>query len=84
MEAFDDFLVRQLGTYEACYAPFHATFGCNLRKFFDSLTGFDLVKFDDLVVKPADNQSCRDAIVAKWGEAAAKLVERLIGANSES
>lgn len=48
-----------------------------LSKFWHPFTGFDVVRFDD-VIKPAENQSLRDCIQSKHGKEAVQLIEMLI------
>lgn len=63
---------------------FHEVFGRNLSDFFDTKTvagwicGFDVIKFDEEVVFPADGVSSAEAIEARWGRDARKLIEELI------
>lgn len=60
--------------------PFHKTFGVYLGRFHNIFTGFDIVAFDDWL-KPydEDEKSMKDIIIERYGEEAAKLIERLIG-----
>jgi len=56
---------------------FRATFDVPLLQFWDTITGFDIVKFDDWA-QPPDGTSLKDHLTAKHGEAASKLVADLI------
>lgn len=56
---------------------FRQLFGMPLSKFWHPFTGFDVVRFDD-VIKPAENQSLRDCIQSKHGKEAVQLIEMLI------
>ena len=58
-------------------AQFYRLFGAPLSRFWDSFTGFDIVRFDALINLPA-NQTLRAGIKAKHGEEAAMLIERLL------
>ena len=60
-------------------AAFEETFGCSLKLFFNSATGFDVVGFDEKVVKPDDGVSCAQAIEERWGKEAVALIRTLIG-----
>lgn len=57
---------------------FQLTFGISLGKFWDVITGFDVVKFDEEVIKPPDGVSTRDQILKDYGEAAVEIIEGLI------
>ena len=56
---------------------FRELFGLPLSKFWHPFTGFDIVRFDD-VIKPAKNQSLHACIAAKYGQDAVQLIEWLI------
>jgi hypothetical protein len=58
---------------------FRELFGWPLSKFWQPFTGFDIVRFDD-VIRPAKNQSLRACVEAKYGEEAVRLIEYLIRA----
>ena len=55
---------------------FRATFNRNVMEFWSAITGFDLVAFD-ATLKTPDDISMREHIVARHGNDAATLVERL-------
>jgi hypothetical protein len=63
-------------------AEFRRIFGLPLREFFDNLAGFNIVKFDDEVVKSGDD-CMRDVVQARWGEPGVSLIYRLIGKPEE-
>jgi hypothetical protein len=58
---------------------FRELFGLPLGKFWHPLTGFDIVRFDD-VIKPGKDQSLRTCVEAKYGPEAMHLIESLIQA----
>ena len=58
-------------------STFYQTFNQSLKKFWDKLTGFDICKFDEDVVKSPDGKSMRDTIAERWGEDAAKMISEL-------
>jgi hypothetical protein len=58
---------------------FRELFGLPLSQFWHPFTGFDIVRFDDLI-KPPRNQSLRTCIAAKYGKDAVQLIESLIQA----
>jgi len=47
--------------------PIPATVWLPLSQFWNPFTGFDIVRFDDLI-KPPQNQSLRTCIAAKYGK----------------
>ena len=57
---------------------FQEFFDVPLSAYFDGLFGFDVVRFDEEVVRPPDGTSCADEIKAKWGQDAHDLVNTLI------
>jgi len=57
---------------------FTSIFGRNLKTFWSGLFGFDLVKFDDEIVKPGKNESTEEAIRRQWGEDAVALIWSLL------
>ncbi len=57
---------------------FQKIFGRRLFGFWDNLVGFDIVKFDEEFIKSAVDQSLKDAVFEKYGEAAVALLYRLI------
>jgi len=58
---------------------FRELFGLPLSQFWHPFTGFNIVRFDDLI-KPAKNQSLRTCIGIKFGKDAVQLIESLIQA----
>ncbi len=73
-----DYLKKNKDTYVR-YAPqFQKEFSVRLWTYWDMRTGFDIVRFDDEVIKPPDGASTREAILARYGEDAVKLIEELI------
>ena len=78
MTTMRDLVVKHKKLQHDYQHQFHATFGANLGSYIDMICGFDIVRFDDEVIKPPDGTSTRDAILAQYGEDAVKLVETLI------
>lgn len=56
---------------------FRQLFNLPLSQFWHSITGFDIVKFDD-AIKPGSNQSLKDCIESKYGREAVQLIKDLI------
>lgn len=57
---------------------FKNTFKRELKEFWSPLTGFDVLKFDDEVVKPPDGTSTKQHLLNVHGEEVMKFVERLV------
>ena len=57
---------------------FRQLFHCDIRNFWSNLTGFDVIKFDEEVVKPADNVSTEAKLREEWGEEAVALIRQLL------
>jgi hypothetical protein len=56
---------------------FHHTFGVSLYPYWDIITGFKIVEFDEYLKVP-DGQSTKQFITKKYNKVAADLIERLI------
>lgn len=52
-------------------------FGRPLRTFWDNFTGFDVIRFDDKIVKSGD-RACSEVLLEKWGIEAVTLIKQLI------
>ena len=57
---------------------FKDIFGINLSEYWDNITGFDIVKFDEEFLKGPDRISCSDFIKNEYGEDARQFVLKLI------
>jgi hypothetical protein len=61
------------------YGPkFKEIFRTDLKPFMNYLTGFDIIKFDEGIVKPKDGISTRQTILDKWGQKAVDLIAELM------
>jgi hypothetical protein len=60
------------------YDQFQKTFGVKVNAYYDRMTGFDIIKFDEEFLKTPDGISTHDLVVQKYGEAAADLIVKLI------
>ncbi len=78
MTAFD-FMLKNKDRFTKEAPEFKRTFNRNLKDFFDFVTGFDVIAFDEKVIQPADDISTADAVREKYGDAAVALCERLMG-----
>ena len=56
---------------------FKSTFGVPLKAYMDLITGFDVVKFDEEVVKPPDGVSSEQVVEERWGKPAVELIKSL-------
>lgn len=57
-------------------AEFFAVFGVPIERFWDKLTGFDVIAFDEWI-SPVRDESTMEAILRRYGEGATFLVDRL-------
>ncbi len=75
-----DFLTKHKKCYMRHAREFQKVFGVRLFTYWDLVTGFDLIKFDDEVIKPPDGTSTAEAVEARYGSEAVKLIRGLIHA----
>ena len=59
---------------------FARIFNRDLRDYFEKGFGFDIIKFDEELIKPPNGTSCRQHLRYIYGEDAVKLIEGLIHA----
>jgi len=57
---------------------FRRVFGVSLHKYLSIATGFDVVAFDDEIIKAEDGVSTADAIKRDYGDDALNMVRELI------
>ena len=57
---------------------FYNTFGVSLNDYFDPILGFDIVKFDEEIIKPSANESSRDKVFRKYGQNGVECIENLL------
>ena len=76
---FAESMLRNKERYTKHAPRFRQIFGVQLKPFWDNLTGFDLIKFDDEVVKPPNGQSTKKVIKERWGDEAVAMILELIG-----
>ncbi len=79
-----DLVTENKARYIKYAVEFRKVFGTPLHLFWDIVTGFDIIKFDEEYIKPADDMSTKEAIRAKYGEAGVKLIENLIASIDRS
>lgn len=73
-----DMMERNRRLFVANRREFQGHFGLSLKCFWDHLYGFDMTKFDAFI-DPGENESIRDKVASKYGEAAVAVIERLCG-----
>jgi hypothetical protein len=71
-------LNKNVTLYEANKERFFDFFSVHLSKFWNHLTGFDVIKFSDWL-KPHKTESLADTITRRWGPDAVALCRTLIG-----
>jgi hypothetical protein len=77
-------ITRRRALVNKLRAKFLTTFGVPLTQYYDIrsleglVCGFDLIKFDEEVVKPENGESAADAIERRWGTEAVEMVKKLI------
>lgn len=78
MNDVQNYLYKVRMTYLAHYENFQQIFKVPLSKFWDQITGFDIVKFDEEVIKPPEGVSTKQLIEEKYGNGAVELCNKLI------
>ena len=61
-------------------ALFESIFHVRLNKYMHPVFGFELIRFDDEIIKPKDGESCRDVVEREYGKKAVDLILELIKA----
>jgi len=69
---------RNLELYGQTYREFVEIFGVSLRSYWNNITGFDIVMFDDDVIKSPENESMGATVLETYGQEAYDLIRRLI------
>ncbi len=73
-------VMRNKRLYHNYSGLFASTFGIGLDTYWDDYMGFNVIRFDDLVVAPyPDGISCAQAVNARWGQEAEDLLRHLLG-----
>lgn len=57
---------------------FQKIFGVPLSAYFDNVFGFDIVRFDDEVIRAQNDESIKDAVVRQYSREAADLIWELL------
>jgi len=53
------------------------------KKFFNNLTGFDVIAFDEFI-QPEENESTYEAITRKYGQEGEDLIKKLMKTESDN
>jgi hypothetical protein len=69
---------KQSRLFNQYAAEFTDTFGISLHEYWDKITGFDVVSFDENFIKPPEGTSTASAIRHKYGARAVALCKALI------
>lgn len=57
---------------------FQDAFKIDVRKYLNPMLGFDVIRFDDEVAMPSDEESMADAIARRFGTEAVEVVRAII------
>ena len=77
MTTISDYIYSNAEKRAKHYSEFQSIFAVSLRGFWDNVTGFDVIKFDEFI-SPADGVSCYAATAEKFGERSAALIKELL------
>lgn len=59
---------------------FKSIFGTSIDKFYEPVTGgFDIIRFNDVFIKPPDEKSLQDVVLERYGQAACDLIHEMNG-----
>ena len=73
-----DIVFRNKKIYHDLHQEFRSIFGVGLIDYWDDFTGFDIIKFDDEVIKSLDGVMA-DTVKEKYGDIGVTIIERLLG-----
>lgn len=72
-------LRKRMDTKQRHADQFRRFFGVGIHKFYSHpMLGFDVVTFDEQIVKPEKNETTKECLIRKWGHIAATMIEELI------
>ncbi|MFH1546968.1 MAG: hypothetical protein ABIC57_00605 [bacterium] len=57
---------------------FERIFSIRFMSYFNMLTGFDIVKFDEQFLCTPDGQSAKDIVTIKYGQEGLTVIEKLL------
>jgi hypothetical protein len=73
-----DFIRGNIELYERKCRDFQNIFGTPLKPYWDNITGFDIVRFDEKLIKSPNGKSISDVVLERYGKDAVELVEALL------
>ena len=73
-----DIVFRNKKIYHDLHQEFRSIFGVGLIDYWDDFTGFDIIKFDDEVIKSLDGIMA-NTVKEKYGDIGVTIIERLLG-----
>ena len=76
-ETLYSFMLSNRKKYIASAESFYRIFNVSLENFWSNITGFDVVKFDEELIKPPDGKSTADVVKETYGADALAFVEGL-------
>ena len=79
--SYRDFFLKNKKLLHEHNQEFLSIFHVSLGTYWDILTGFDVVKFDEEFIKPPDGRSTNEMVNEIYGERAQELCHILIGYN---
>ena len=77
MKNVDDVLRANVAVRDKYASEFAQTFGKSFRQFWNNLTAFDIIAFDDFIM-PEANESLQQAIGRKYGAKASALINDIM------
>ena len=80
---FNDLLLKNVELRDRYNDKFFRIFGIRLSKFWNNLTGFDVIEFDDWL-KPNEDESTAEALLRLYGEEGRNIVQDLLGIKNSS
>lgn len=57
---------------------FYNIFGISLKKYFTPIFGFDIIKFDEEIIKTEPNKSMNATVKAKYGKNGVEIIKNLL------
>ena len=75
--AYVELAAENKAKYKKHAEEFRHVFGVGLKPYFDLVTGFDVIKFDQEFIRPPDGTSTANVIKARYGPEAVDLIKKL-------
>ena len=77
-KTFADYVTENKRLLGAHKTEFFIIFHRSLQDFMNLITGFDIIKFDDEIIKPDDDQSTSERVLLDYGQRGLDLVNKLL------